>query len=350
MHVLVVGGTGITGPTVVRRLVDLGHTVTIMHTGEHEPELPAEVVHVHSPYERGLVLRFPDELKSPPPDVVLHMRLVGEEDSRAAMEAWRGVASRIVGISSGDVYRAWGLINRTEEGGLEPAPLSEDSPVRRNLYPYRKAEPGPDDQHGIGNLYDKLLVERALMGDAELPGTILRLPMVYGERDYQHRLFPYIRRMDDGRPAILLEEGFAGWRGPRGLTENVAAGIVLAVTDGRAAGRTYHLAEAETLTEAEWVRRVGKAAGWGGEVVALPQARLPGHLVGLDEHGRPPRWEQHAHFDTSRIRRELGYVEPVALDEALRRAVQWQRANPPEEVDPTKFDYAAADAALALPR
>ncbi len=351
MRVVVVGGTGITGPSVVRRLVELGHEVRVYHSGEHEADLPPGVEHVHHPHTRGLILEFAEELKHPAPDVVLHMLLVGEEDSRAAMEAWRGVAGRIVGISSGDVYRAWGLLISTEEGPLEPVPLTEDSPLRRNPYPYRKEESDPDDPDGLANVYDKILVERTLMSDPELPGTILRLPMVYGQRDYQHRLYPYVRRMDDGRPAILLEEGFAAWRAPRGLMENVAEAIVLAVTNGLAAGRTYHVSEQDALTEAEWVRLVGEAAGWHGEVVALPAASMPAHLLSLDGEGRTARWEQHAHFDTSRIRRELGYTEPVPLGEALRRAVEWERANPPEEgssSDPGgRFDYAAEDAALA---
>ncbi len=55
MNILVVGGTGITGPSVVRRLVELGHRITVYHSGEHEADLPDEV-HVHRPYERGLVL------------------------------------------------------------------------------------------------------------------------------------------------------------------------------------------------------------------------------------------------------------------------------------------------------
>lgn len=71
--------------------------------------------------------------------------------------------------------------------------------------------------------YDKILVERAVMGDADPVGTILRLPMVYGPGDPQHRLFQYLKRMDDRRPAILMDEGAAGWRWSRGYVENVAA-------------------------------------------------------------------------------------------------------------------------------
>jgi hypothetical protein len=46
------------------------------------------------------------------------------------------------------------------------------------------------------------------------------------------------------------------------------------------------------------------------------------------------------------IRDELGYGEPVAPEEALRRTIEWERTHPPP-IDPGKFDYAAEDAALS---
>jgi hypothetical protein len=48
-----------------------------------------------------------------------------------------------------------------------------------------------------------------------------------------------------------------------------------------------------------------------------------------------------------RIRQELGYTEPVPLDVGISRTIKWERANPPAQVDPKQFDYAAEDAALA---
>ena len=44
-----------------------------------------------------------------------------------------------------------------------------------------------------------------MLSDPELPGTVLRLPAVYGPEDRQHRTFEYLKRMDDGRRAILVE-------------------------------------------------------------------------------------------------------------------------------------------------
>lgn len=49
---------------------------------------------------------------------------------------------------------------------------------------------------------------------------------------------------------------------------------------------------------------------------------------------------------TARIRRELGFTEPVPLELALRRTIEWERANPPAGFAVAQFDYAAEDAAL----
>src|SRR5262249_40404967 len=168
---------------------------------------------------------------------------------------------------------------------------------------------------------------------------VLRLPMVYGPGDYLHRLFPYLKRMDDGRPAILLEQGQGEWRWTRGYVENVAASVALAVVDERAAGRIYNVGERDALSEVQWLRAVAQTVGWQGDVVAVPKDQLP----------RPLRldlaWEHHLVMDTSRIRGELGYEEVVCREEALVRTVGWERAHPPA-LDAAVFDYAAEDAVL----
>jgi hypothetical protein len=91
----------------------------------------------------------------------------------------------------------------------------------------------------------------------------------------------------------------------------------------------YNVGEPDALGEAQWVRAIGDA-GWPGEVVILPQAlieRAPQPL---------PDWlhlkihtDQHWVVDTTRIRQDLGYLEVVPRDVALRYSVAWERANPP---------------------
>jgi nucleoside-diphosphate-sugar epimerase len=336
MRVFVIGGTGFTGPHVVRRLCELGHQLLLYHRGETAAKLPAGVQVVHG--DRWHLADLRDRLVRFSPHVVLDMIPRNEQDAWTVVSTFKGVARRVVALSSQDVYRTYGRLIGIESGPVEPVPLDEDAPLRTVLYPYwkRSEQPHHPPQH-----YEKILAELIYLCDPALPGTILRLPMVYGPRDRQHRLHEFLKRMDDGRPAILLEEGIANWRWTKGYVEDVASAVVLAVTDDRAAGRIYNVGERETLTWAEWVRTIGRAAGWDGPVVALPRDRTPAHLVPEEDTA------QHLVTDTARIRRELGYREHVPFEEGLRRTIAWERAYPPGETAPERFDYAAEDAALA---
>ncbi|MHB8470641.1 MAG: NAD-dependent epimerase/dehydratase family protein [Gaiellaceae bacterium] len=312
MNVLVLGGTGFIGSHVVRMLAARGHGVTILHRGETEADLPASVRHVHAPFERlpELVAELALEAR---PEVVLDMVPYIDKRGHGVLHL-RGVARRAVVITSCDVYRAFGRLWRSEPGPPEPLPLTEDSPLR--------LQPAPDGKPDDG--FDNVEVERAVSGDAVLPVTILRLPATHGPGDAQHRLWRYLQRMQDGRQAIVLEETQAGWKWVRGYVENVAAAVALAVEDERSTGRVYNVAERTAYTEAEWVRRIGEQVGWTGDVIAVPMESLPESLRHRFE------FTQHYVLDSGRIRRELGYSEPVDADEGLRRTIEWESRNPPD--------------------
>jgi nucleoside-diphosphate-sugar epimerase len=167
---------------------------------------------------------------------------------------------------------------------------------------------------------------------------------VYGPGDSHHRLFPYVKRMADGRPAILLTEGQAEWRWTRGYVENVAAAVAHAAADDRAVGRVFNVGETAALSEAGWVRAVGRECGWGGEVAPVPPGLLPAGMAPDYD------WSYHLATDTRLLCEQLAFVEPVARDEALRRTLAWEREHPPGEGQGGLFDYPAEDAALAQAR
>lgn len=345
MRVLIVGGTGFIGRHVALALHRAGCSVTVLHRGRHEGDLPAEVCHVRDATAAIPILAFPEEALHPAPEVVVHMVPIGERDARAAVAAFRGLARRIVAISSGDVYRAYGQLIGKEprsrglgapRGSATPL-LSEDAPLRGHLYPYGRTVAGP---WGEMKDYEKILVERAVLEDAELAGTVLRLPKVYGPGDSRPLFLPFVKPMDDGRPAILLGEAQARWRWTHGYVEDVAAAIALAATDERAVGRVYNVGEQPTPTLAERLRVLAKVLGWKGRLETVPDNRLPPHL-------RPPYGaEPDIAYDTKRIRTELGYRERVKPEEALARTVAWERANAARWMDPAAFDYAAEDAVM----
>jgi nucleoside-diphosphate-sugar epimerase len=341
MRVLIIGGTGFIGPHVVRLLVQAGHEVTVFHRGEHEPDLPAGVRHIHSASAAIPVIDLPAEVRSKlrnaAPDVVLHMIAMGEADAQRLMETFRGVAKRVVVLSSGDVYRAYSRVTGAELAAPDRKPLNEESPLRKELYPYRQDGMRSDDWRYH---YEKILAERVVVSNPALPATVLRLPAVYGPGDDKHRLFPYVKRMDDKRPAILIGTGQAGWRWTHGYVEDVAAAIALAVTDEKAAGRIYNVGEENTPTVAARVRLLGRVADWRGQLLFVPRRFLPAHLK--DKYN----YRQDMVLDTTRIRRELGWRESFLPEEALRRTIEWERENAAVG-DAAQFDYEAEDAVMA---
>lgn len=336
MRVLVLGGTHFIGPPVVRRLVGLGHEVAVFHRGQTETSLPQNVKAFHGNREQlGDHLA---DFRAYEPEVVLDTLAMTEWDAEAVMATFSGLARRLVVLSSGDVYRAYGRLIQQDPGPPDPTPLTEASPLRDKLYPYREYAEGPDDMQYH---YDKILVERVVMALPDLlPATVLRLPMVFGPGDYQHRLFGYLKRMDDKRPFILLAEDWAKARALRGYVEDMAEATALCVTREEAANRVYHAAYQENFSEETWLSMVAETVGWKGNVIKVPNQELP---EGLQHH---MDMRQDWSVNSSRIRQELGYREVVPLNEAVRRTVAWERANLPE-IDLARFDYAAEDALLA---
>jgi nucleoside-diphosphate-sugar epimerase len=285
MRVLMIGGTKFIGPHVARQFVNQGHEVLLYHRGQTEADLPKSIRHIRSPLATMPVLRFPHELLAESFDTIVHMIPMGEADSRAAMEAFRGRASRVVALSSGDVYRAYGRLTGTELGPIEAGLLHEDSPLRSVLYPYRKQAKSAADYD-----YEKILVEREILGIPGLPGVILRLPKVYGPGNNADLATVYSFRHQPQ------------WRWTHDYVENVAAAIVLAAGHPAASGRIYNVGEASTPTVGE-------------RLACLPPSNIP-----ADESAKF-NLAQDIAYDTTRIRAELGYAEHISYEEGLRRTL-----------------------------
>lgn len=340
MRILIIGGTRFMGPYIVKNLHTAGHEVTVFHRSLTKASLPEGTREILG--NRDQLLQQVDIFKHLEPDVVLDMVATTEKQAQAFLSVFTGVTRRVVVISSQDVYRAFGRVNGHEEGEVDLSPITEDAPLREHLYPYRGETPrSADDPQYWMDDYDKILVERIVMSSATLPATILRLPAVYGPHDFQHRMFPYLKRIQDGRSTIVLEEKEAAWRWTHGYVENVADAITLAITDEQASGRIYNVGEPFALSMTERVEQIAQAAHWHGRIVTLPAERVPASV----------RWginaDQHIVVDTDRLRRELGYSERIDLTEAFRRTIAWESANPPEQIDATMFDYQAEDQAIA---
>jgi nucleoside-diphosphate-sugar epimerase len=340
MKALLIGGTGFIGSFLTPELQRLGAEVAVLTRGRSAKPGSDGLTRITG--DRRQLRDSEAAIRAFAPDVVIDLILSSGTQARELLSVLRGIAGRVVALSSMDVYRACGVLHGLEEGPLEPVPLTEQSALRTKLATYPPAQIAMVKQlYGwVDDDYDKIPVERAVLGDGELTATVLRLPMIYGPGDPLHRFFPLVRRMDDHRRAILMTAAQAAWRSPRGFVGNVAAAIALAAMSDKSVGRMYNVAEQPSYSELEWATRVAQAAGWKGAFVVLPSDEMPTHLR------VPGNLDQHWSVDSSRIRSELGYVEPVGLDDAIAQTLAWERANPPA-IPLAVIDYAAEDAAIA---
>lgn len=285
MQVLVIGGTNFIGPYVVRQIRESGHHVTVFHRGRKEADLPQDVTHYHSDLAGIPILQFPEDLPCRGFDVVVHMNAMGLEDARAAVRTFRGQTSRMVWVSSGDVYRAYGRFSRHEPGPIERVPLTEDSPLRTSYFPYRKRAESPGDLHYY---YEKILMEQTALDAQDPPAIILRLPKVYGKES------------NADLATIYAYRDYPSWRWTHGYVENVAAAITLAATIPAAPSRIYNVGEERTPTISE-------------RLAGLPLSQIQADTSGQFD------FAQDIAYDTSRIRHELAYTEPISYAEGLRR-------------------------------
>ena len=286
MRILVVGGTNFIGPRVVRNLVNDDHEVVVYHRGETESADLQDVQHIRSAHASMPVLNFPEDVTQLKPEIVVHMIPMGLADARAALDAFAGIAQRIVGISSCDVYRAYGIFNGFESGPIQQRPLTEDSELRTVLYPYRAgASPGEWKYD-----YDKILMEKEFLGNDRISATILRLPKVYGPKEGQ------------GLDHFYLAARHRNWKWTHGFVDNVADAISLAATHPNAAGRVFNVGELNTPTV--------------GERLAL-MPPPPANATEPDNLN----FDQLMIIDTTLIRQMLGYRERVLYEEGVARTL-----------------------------
>lgn len=311
MRVLLIGGTVFIGHALASELAAAGHELCFVHRGDHEPDDLPKGEHIH--VDRSEIVSVRNEIAEFAPDVVLDNMALTRSDAETAIEALPAGVKLAV-TSSMDVYRAYTYVMRNK--AAEPVPIDESSPVRDERYPYRgQGNPRFED-------YEKLDVEEPYLARG---ATVLRLPMVYGERDGQRREEFVLRRVRAGRKRIPI--GTGSWLAAKGYVGDVARGMRLAVESDSARGEVLNLGESCTYPMGQWAQMILDAAGSDAELVRVPDEKLP------DDMGLTGAMQQHLLVDSSKARAMLGWTDTDPR-EALKSSVDWHLANPPEGDDP----------------
>jgi nucleoside-diphosphate-sugar epimerase len=324
--VLLIGGTGPTGPVIADGLVRRGLDVTILHSGVHEVPEVAHLPHLHCDVFDDGALRAVLTGKSFDIAIVTYGRL------RAIAEVLRGVIGRIISVGGVPVYQGFFEPAVHEPPGL-PIPTREDAPLA--------------DERADGKSYRIGRTEQLLF-ELHPTATHFRYPFVYGPRQLAPREWCVVRRILDRRRFLVLpDDGLTLI--PYGYVDNLAHALLLAVDQPAAAmGEIFNCGDDEKLTIRQVAELITGELAYDWELLSMP-ARFAIPSRPLMQNYRTT----HRVVDTAKLRDKLGYRDVVPAREAVRRTARWLVEHPParsgyEETalqDP--FDYEAEDRLVA---
>lgn len=323
MRALVVGGTGPTGPFIVKGLRERGYQVTIFHRGTHEiPEIPPEVVHIHGDPH------FPETIAQALEGKNFDLVVATYGRIRHVAEASVSRCGRFVSVGGFAVYNGFFDPVQFDPPGM-PVAVPETSPVAAQS----------------DNRFSFLIrqTEEAVFA-AHPDATHFRYPYVYGPHQVSPREWSIVRRVLDRRPFMIVADGGQNLV-TRGYAANLAEAVLLAIDRPEvSAGQVYNCGDEVQYTVRQWVELVAATLGSDLRVESLPY-ELAGHgdpllIAGMGFH---------CLMDLQKLRAELGYRDVVSVPDAADATVRWLVANPPaaggrvEAHIDDPFDYAAED-------
>lgn len=322
MDVLVIGGTGPTGPHVVNGLLQAGHDVVILHTGAHEVDtIPTHVEHIHTnPFH---IPDVADALGDRTFDLVYAMygRL------RDLAPWFAGRCGQFVAVGGVPAYRGFARPQVNWPAGML-------TPVRET------AERAVDDENVK---VAKIVATEDVVFDAHPGATLFRYPLIYGPGQINPREWLIVRRILDGRRRVIVADGGLTLR-TVGYGPNVAHALVLAAGNPAAAGRSYNVGDEHTLTATQTITVLAAALDAPMEIVSLPEA--------LATPARPFLAAQHTlhqFTNVDAIMADLGYRDVLGAVDALTATARHLRDHPVARGSVTEqrlqdpFDYAAED-------
>ncbi|MDH4078126.1 MAG: hypothetical protein OEW29_19525 [Acidimicrobiia bacterium] len=323
MQVLVIGGTGPTGPHLVNGLIEQGHTVSILHTGRHEVDaIPDHVEHIHTdPFD---VAQVGDALGERTFDLVFAMygRL------RDLARFFQGRCGRMIAVGGVPAYKGFALPQTNWPAGM--------------LVPVREtAERAVDDDNVK---VSRIVATEDVFFGCHPEGTLFRYPLIYGPGQINPREWLIVRRLLDGRRRFIVADGGLTLR-TAGYGPNVGHAVSLsALHPDAAAGKAYNVGDEVTLTARQTIEVIADALECEIEIVNLPAE--------LAAPARPflnAETTLHKFTGVDAIMADLGYRDLVPPVEAIGITARDLAENPvvrgsTQEMrlqDP--FDYAQED-------
>ncbi|MDI1299679.1 SDR family oxidoreductase [Methylotenera sp.] len=177
--------------------------------------------------------------------------------------------------------------------------------------------PAPQDPYGISK-WEAEQVLHQIAQETGLEVGVVRPPLVYGA-GVKGNFAQMLSVLARGLPLP-----FATITNRRSLiyVENLVDVLILCATHPAAAGQTYLVSDGEDVSTPDLLNKLSLAMGKSPRLFPFPIAllKLAGRLVGKSD--QISRVVGSLRVDSSKIRRELGWVPPFSVDDGLKATVK----------------------------
>ncbi len=182
-------------------------------------------------------------------------------------------------------------------------------------------EPTPQDPYGVSKWEAEQVLHR-IAKETGLEVVIVRPPLVYGA-GVKGNFAQMLSVLARGLPLP-----FASITNKRSLifVKNLVDALILCATHPVAAGQTYLVSDCEDISTPDLLKKLSLAMDKRSHLFPFPVAllKLAGRLVGKSD--QIARIAGSLQVDSSKIRRELGWVPPFTMDDGLRATIANRRS------------------------
>ena len=179
-----------------------------------------------------------------------------------------------------------------------------------------EAQPAPQDPYGVS----KWEAEQALRRISQQTGleiVVIRPPLVYGP-GVKANFAALMRAVQGGWPLAL---GSVQNRRSLIALDNLVDFISICAAHPKAVNQTFLVSDGQDLSTTDLVRGLARAANMPARLMPVPVWALRAGATLLGMEGEVQRLCGNLQVDISKARSVLGWIPPVAIEEALRRAV-----------------------------
>ncbi|MFW6160235.1 MAG: NAD-dependent epimerase/dehydratase family protein [Acidobacteriota bacterium] len=304
MDILIIGGTRFLGYHLTKRLLEDGHQLTLFNRGKTPDDFGDQVIRIRG--DRTNPDIFKKSLQGKSFDVVIDMIAYKSEDSRVAVQTFSGNIGHFIHISTAAVY----IVTKNY-----PCPLREED-YDRPLTEPSQSNPGLWE-YGFHKRRCEEVLQTAFKEDS-FPATIIRPPIIIGERDYTLRAYSYFVRLRDRKPLILPDSGMNVFT--HVYQDDLVRPLSANLKNKNSFGRAYNLAQPSGVTLKEFLQTAARIMEKKPDFVSIPTDILED--LGWDRATSPFSNRRPFILDIRKAQKELNY-RPSYMETWLKKTIHW---------------------------